>query len=54
MLCWVTFAGSFYCGTVSQAPTVKMYLYFLRDIMKLQLAAHYLRYLFHLCSAFSH
>lgn len=29
VLCWVIFAGSSYCGTVSQAPTVMMYFYFL-------------------------
>lgn len=29
IFCWVVFAGSVYCVTVSQAPTVKMYLCFL-------------------------
>lgn len=36
IFCWVVFAGSVYCVTVSQAATVKMYLCFLWEAMKLQ------------------
>lgn len=54
MLCWVLFVGSFCCGTVSQALTAKMYVYFLWELMKLPLAAHFLLHFSHFCSARSH